>query len=111
MINYYEMTAHACATVHVPGVAWPEYVAELDGIAPFKKRKPHTIKAQIIDLLKDGRHYTSPQIRSQIGGPKSSMQTILYQLRVQKIISAEFRNTGKGKPMYFYSMGVACKLH
>ena len=105
-MQYVEMTAHNCKSVHAPGVAWPEYVAPEKRGKSFNRRRPNKVKAQILDLLKHGSA-NSEEIQVEIGGPLATIQTNLYSMRVSREIVATKRKSKRGKLVNFYSMVAA----
>ena len=108
-MQYVEMTAHNCKSVHAPGVAWPEYVAPEKRGKSFNRRRPNKVKAQILDLLKHGSA-NSEEIQAEIGGPLATIQTNLYSMRVSREIVATKRKSKRGKLVNFYSMAATCRL-
>jgi hypothetical protein len=89
MISYIEMTAHACRSVHVAGVGWPEYVYK----APKKQweRKPRQrnldeSKRAILAVLANGEN-TALGINSILGLPNGSLYRCLTDLATDRIIA------------------------
>ena len=98
-MQYVEMTAHNCKSVHAPGVAWPKYVA------PEKRGRSRLhIKTEILDLLKYGAALTAEEIRDEICGPLATVQTNLYLLLASGYLSATKRKLTKRKPINVYSI-------
>jgi predicted transcriptional regulator len=106
MISYIEMTAHACRSVHVAGVGWPEYVE-----SRLHRRSQEKVKTQIIDLLKYGAALTTHEILDEIRGPLSTIQANLYSLRLCGAILATKRKVPIGKPLNVYSLNADQCLH
>ena len=109
-MHYVEMTAHACQTVHAPGVAWPKYVAPEKRGKAFNRHRPNKVKAQILGLLKHGSA-NSEEIQAEIGGPLATIQRNLYFMRISREVVAIKRKSKRGKLVNFYSMVAACNLH
>ena len=109
-MQYVEMTAHNCKSVHAPGVAWPEYVAPEKRGKAFNRRRPNKVKAQILDLLKHGSA-NAEEIQAEVGGPLATIQKNLYSMRVSREVVAIKRKSKRGKLVNFYSMVAACNLH
>jgi predicted transcriptional regulator len=107
MISYYEITAHACRSVHVPGVAWPEYVESNQ----LKRRSQDKVKTQILDLLKYGAALTTQEILDEIRGPLTTIQANLYSMRILGEIQAAKRKLPLGKPINVYSLNAEKCLH
>ena len=109
-MQYVEMTAHNCKSVHAPGVAWPEYVAPEKRGKAFNRRRPNKVKAQILGLLKHGSA-NAEEIQEEIGGPLATIQKNLYSMRISREVVATKRKSKRGKLVNFYSMVAACNLH
>ena len=109
-MQYVEMTAHNCKSVHAPGVAWPEYVEPEKRGKSFDRRSPNRVRAQILDLLKNGSANAS-EIQEEIGGPLATILKKLYCMRVRGEIAAIKRKSRRGKQVNFYTMVATCSLH
>ena len=95
------MIAHQCKTVHVQGVAWPEYVEP-----EKRKSRLHNVKTEIIYLLKNGAAMTAEEIRNEVLGPLATVQTNISSMLASGYLTAEKRKLTKRKPINVYSIVV-----
>ena len=111
MISYAEMIAHACQSVHVPVVAWPEYVEPKKRVR-FDRRDPNAVRLKILQLLSNGASMTAREIRDEISGPLETTRTNLCSMLKRKEIRSFKRPVEKSKPINVYSMKAEkCNLH
>lgn len=104
-MQYIEMIAHRCKSVHAPGVSWPQCAAP----PPPRKSislqsKSLVVKEQIIELLSSGAKLTAKGVQAGIGWPLSTTQKNLYVLTSIGMIKATKIELTRGKPVNIYSL-------
>jgi hypothetical protein len=102
-MQYVEMIAHACRTVHAPGVEWPEWIAPEDRPVIYVKRKPGIMKKSILAFLDGGGTHTSDEINNVVGGPIMSTRTCLLILANAGEIEVTVSKNWQGRPINIYT--------
>lgn len=110
-MQYADLIAHTCESVHVPGVAWPEWIAPEDRPIIYVKRKPGIMRKSILAFLDNGGTYTSEQVNNVVGGPIISARKCLLILATKGEVEVTHARNWQNRSINLYTRANKCTLH